>query len=370
MFSRTAFVLRLLVFLVAGASSLSAVILFSTGDPSQNTAAPTGKLAGSGWQYTGAFGSFSATAIDPNHFISVKHLGVPSNVFAFRGLNYPIVQWFDSPSTDLRIFELSGTLPTWAPLYTKTNEAGLGLVVIGRGTQRGDAVYNGGILRGWLWGGSDGVQRWGQNQVARASGSDLYATFDQNGKPMEAHISVGDSGGGVFIKDGGAWKLAGVSDLVDRGVSTTPGGPVFDAALFDGRGFYGSNGQLISGAHAVPSGFYAVRISSDMSWIRTIISPAASPPPSNAAQMTSPAPGTTLPSSMVTFNWTAGGASTYKLFVGNSVGGSDIYNSGKLTVRSLSVGNIPTNGAMIHVRLWSKVGKKWLFIDYSYKAYG
>src|SRR4051812_12303862 len=172
MFSRVSFCFSLFVCcLWLSISPSGAVILFSSGDPSQNTTQPNGKLAGSGWQYTGNFGSFAATAIDAHYFITVKHIGNASGVFNFRGVDYPIVQSFDDPSSELRIFQISGTLPAWAPLYSRANEAGLGFIVIGHGTRRGDPISNGGVLRGWGWGPGDAVQRWGQNVVARVSGS-------------------------------------------------------------------------------------------------------------------------------------------------------------------------------------------------------
>ena len=362
--------LSLLLCFWLGTAPLNAVIFFSTAAPAKNTTAPAGKLAGSGWQYTGSFGPFAATAIDPHYFITVKHIGTPSNVFTFRGVDYPIVQSFDDPVTELRIFQISGSLPAWAPLYSRSNEAGLGLVVIGRGTQRGAPLYTGGTLRGWEWGAADGVQRWGQNVVTRASGSDLYAAFDQGGTKNEATLSTGDSSGGVFINDNGKWKLAGVSYGVDPPVSTALGGATFNAALFDLRGFYES-GILVSGSKPVPSGFLAVRISSQLAWIRTIVPNAGSSGGSNSntAEMSTPAPGSVLPGSAVTFTWTAGSARAYKLFVGNAPGAADIYNSGKLTVRTLRVRNIPTNGATIYVRLWSRVNGSWVFVDYTYQAY-
>jgi hypothetical protein len=52
-----------------------AVILLDTGDPNFNTTAPTGELAGSGWQYEGLWVSFLGTAVASNFFITAKHVG-------------------------------------------------------------------------------------------------------------------------------------------------------------------------------------------------------------------------------------------------------------------------------------------------------
>ena len=124
------------------------------------------------------------------------------------------------------------------------------LARFGRGTQRGTAIFIDGNLHGWNWGGGDGVQRWGENLVSGivSFGFDddtLYATFDASGLPNESHLSVGDSGGGLFLDDGGVWKLAGIHYDVDGPFYIDASGDgAFIAALFDARGFYLSDGQI------------------------------------------------------------------------------------------------------------------------------
>src|SRR3977135_2567308 len=276
--TRRLFSITIVAALILTSSLVDGVTLFFTSDPSANTSAPTGALTGSGWQYEGQFGPFLGTAISPHHFITVKHIGMASNVFSFQGVNYPVVQYFDDPGSELRIFEVAGSLPTYASLYSRSDELGRGLVVIGRGTQRGAPIYQGTKLCGWEWGTTDMVQRWGENQVSDAYGYILYAAFDQNGKPNEAHLSSGDSGGAVFINDGGTWKLAGINFSVDGPFSTTPTGSSFSAMLFDARGLYNCFGQLITDSAPVPSGFYALRISAQLPWIQSVISPPAPTP--------------------------------------------------------------------------------------------
>jgi hypothetical protein len=102
----------------------------------------------------------------------------------------------------------------------------------------------------------------------------LYATFDQNALAEEAHLSSGDSGGAVFLNDGGIWKLAGINTDVDGPFYSGPGGNgPFISALFDERGRYSAEGTLIDGGAAVPSGFYSSRISSRLNWIYSVIDP-------------------------------------------------------------------------------------------------
>ncbi len=167
----------------------------------------------------------------------------------------------------------------FAPLYTGSDEVGKHLVVIGRGTQRGDAVTSSGSLRGWAWGSTDKVERWGENIVSAIkqrppAGDMIYALFDKAGLPNESHLSVGDSGGAVFLDDDGVWKLGGINYDVDGAFYTGPNGTgSFLAALFDQRGFYDENRHFVSGSAPVPSGFYASRISSRVEWIDSVVEP-------------------------------------------------------------------------------------------------
>jgi len=85
--------------------------------------------------------------------------------------------------------------------------------------------------------------------------------------------------------------------------------------------------------------------------------------------MLKPPPGSTFTSSTVTFQWSAGSATAYFLFVGSSLYGTDIYNSGQITVLSKTVNNIPTDGRTIYVTLGSKVNGSWVANNYTYKAF-
>lgn len=88
------------------------------------------------------------------------------------------------------------------------------------------------------------------------------------------------------------------------------------------------------------------------------------------ANMTSPASGTTLTSSTVTFYWDAGvGVSEYYLYVGNSLGAYDIYAATQGLGRSRTLSNLPTDGRWLYVRLWSRINDIWQYNDYSYRAY-
>ncbi len=261
-----------------------AVILDATGDPTANTTAPSGALLNSGWQYEGQWIGFLGTAIAPQYFITAEHIGGSvGDIFRLGGVDYVTDERIDDPQTDLRIWHVTQPMPAGllAPLYTKPNETGKPLVVFGRGTQRGAEVRDvANNLHGWLWGAGDGVQRWGTNTVASVVaggtgvGSLLSATFDHSTDPLstEAHLSVGDSGGAVFIQDGTVWKLAGINYGVSGPYYTAPpADPGFNAALFDENGYFVGQTAATSTPASGPGEFFVTRVSSRAAFINSVI---------------------------------------------------------------------------------------------------
>lgn len=266
-------------------SNASAVVFYSTSDTTHNTTAPTGTLANSGWQWVGYWGNFQGAPIDAHHFLAANHVGGSvGDTFVYQGLNYTTVNTYADSSSDLRIWEVREAFPSWATLYRNTNEVGRTLMVFGRGVTRGSEVRTTvavsgvpvGSLAGWQWGNYDGVLRWGQNTVTGTTthptfGPQLAATFDKTGGSNECHLGLYDSSAPVFVNDGSSWKLAGIAGLVDGGFSTTSAEAGFSAFIFDARGLYVGGSGPITAAIAVPSSFYATRVSSRTSWIDGIL---------------------------------------------------------------------------------------------------
>ena len=216
----------------------------------------------------------------------------------FSGVDYPTTAVFSDPNSDLNMWRICGAFPNYASLYPRSDEVGKPVVVFGRGTQRGAEVIVSNILtsslKGWQWGPSDGVERWGTNlvnsiQTDPTLGDFLECKFDANGGAEEAHLSVGDSGGGVFIKDGAVWKLAGLNYAVDGPYNTTTNGGGFNAVIFDQGGLYhlqGTNWVLTPDVPVdLPGGFYSTRISAHLTWINGIVQ--ASPPADPLPQLSS-----------------------------------------------------------------------------------
>jgi hypothetical protein len=207
------------------------------------------------------------------------------NSFVFGGTPYTTTAFFDDTTTDLRICEVSGTFPTWAPIYRSSGEVGQGLVVIGAGDTRGAAVQVDGALKGWMWANDSGTPRWGQNRInsvvsLAGYGSLLYSLFQSGIGPNEADLANGDSSSPIFINDGTGWTLAGIALAVDGPFNTTDTGSGFNAAIFDASGLYISdNGtwvQIPDMGEVVPMGFYSTRVSARAAWIDSIVASAGS----------------------------------------------------------------------------------------------
>jgi hypothetical protein len=87
-----------------------------------------------------------------------------------------------------------------------------------------------------------------------------------------------------------------------------------------------------------------------------------------AAQMTTPAPSSTLTSSTVTFQWTGGtGVSQYWLEVGTTASPQQFYAHG-LTSLNATVSGLPSDGSAVYVRLWSMISGVWQWTPYTYTA--
>ena len=273
-----------------------AVIVMGSADSIVHRTAPTGKLAGSGWDWQ--MGPSGGTVIGPHHILTAAHLGLWTNsIITWDGLGYRVSEAVDAPDSDLRLLRVSGRLGSWAPLNTTTNEIGQTVVLFGRGGPRGDAVLGTvegqSTLCGWLWLPTDHVLRWGTNQIVDLQttstsnpGEYLVAAFDADGGNDEATVSVGDSGGGVFLQHDGTWVLAGVMSAVQSTFKRTAEGSVFYAALFNRRPFLEELSPGVwehdpSSIEQPETVWIATRVSAYQDWLQTQLSqPAVVPLPS------------------------------------------------------------------------------------------
>jgi N-acetylneuraminic acid mutarotase len=83
---------------------------------------------------------------------------------------------------------------------------------------------------------------------------------------------------------------------------------------------------------------------------------------------TTPAPGSTLLGSTVTFSWNPGaGATRFVLRLGTTgLGSIDVYSGASTTGTSVQLTTIPTNGATLYARLWYYLNETWKYIDATY----
>ncbi|MCC6642079.1 MAG: trypsin-like serine protease [Deltaproteobacteria bacterium] len=206
----------LLVLLLLWAGSAAGVIV-STGDGTGNTSAPADDF---GFLSAGAQAGATAMHLGGGWVITASHVGSGNPTFA--GAAYTVVSGSavqlhngDGSLADLRIFRVNPIPPLPAlPIYPSAPARNAEVVLIGRGRDRGAATSWSGYT-GWLYAATQSM-RWGTNRVSandldtlgtRAFETSFSAT---NATAWEAQAATGDSGGGVFIKSGGVWYLAGI----------------------------------------------------------------------------------------------------------------------------------------------------------------
>lgn len=258
-------------------------------DPSsgRNTTAPTGGLAGSGWDLQGNYGSFLGTPIAPDWFITAKHVGSASALVTQDSVSHPVVETYNIAGTDLKLHRVSVPFSSWATLYDPAVDGALQttdpLVMFGRGTNRGTEITG----DGWYWGSANSGLSWGTNTpdalVNTPNGPMLVMDFDSSPN-SEGTYSSGDSGGAVFVLRNGEWRLVGINYGVELFYTAPSKDSALNAAIYDGRDYYRYLGdidnsgtdtpadyQLISGASPVPQLLYASYITAHLAEIRTVI---------------------------------------------------------------------------------------------------
>lgn len=236
-------------------STARAVIIY--GSPGRDTSTPTDPALAARWSQVGNWGGYLGTPIASNLFLTAKHVGgtVGDSLTFLDSTSYQTVAHFDDPGSDLTLWQISGSFDPAriVPLYTdSTVAANAAMVIFGRGTARGgtvigDAFGGGTEPKGWLWGSGDGARSWGTNTLdgtlnIPGAGLQLAYSFSSDQGGMEGTLSDGDSGGPVFIQQGGIWSLAAINYAVQGPFNTTTSGYGFFAAIYDVGGLYETNG--------------------------------------------------------------------------------------------------------------------------------
>ena len=197
---------------LALAGSAAAVIIDS-GDGSGNTTAPPDDP---GFAHVGKRSGLTAVYLGNGWVVTANH--VLEGEVILGGVTYPAVVGSKTQiaTADLAVFQLATHPPLGIlPISSNPDITGETVVMIGHGRNRGTSTTACAPppIGGYLWGAGREV-RWGENVVTAyqniLSTDTFYTTFDSNGLTHEAQGAHGDSGGAVFVQNGGAWELAGI----------------------------------------------------------------------------------------------------------------------------------------------------------------
>ena len=194
-----------------------------------------GTWDGMNWDYVGSRGVGSAVAVGRKHFITNRHFSsTVGQVVSMNGVDYTIEEVINAPdhagnTPDLRMLKVSDPLPGYYELYDGAFTGGgpKNLIMVGTGYSGTIDTVNSDYL--WL-GGTGREKRWGTNRFESftnvTSGSytsfTMQMNFDYGETAYEAGLGSGDSGSGIFFKDGGVWKLAGMGAYVHALDGTSP----------------------------------------------------------------------------------------------------------------------------------------------------
>ncbi len=235
--------------LAAGGTVPSLLGVVSVGDPSVQQARPADDP---GWDSVVTPSTASGVYLGNRWVLTAGHVGFPANIVGSTGAVssqpgswVPLRSPDGAAETDLALFRLAADpgLPV-AETITRPLALGTDVVLIGFGLQRGAAAsYD----ANWVLGGTPvkytGFQAagwgrsWGRNRISGVLDTDygvgpcrVYAAaFNKPGTgdstTAEAMIAACDSGGAIFAREDGRWRLAGT--LV--AFPDLPGQPYFTA---------------------------------------------------------------------------------------------------------------------------------------------
>jgi hypothetical protein len=215
-----------------GLFSCVEVEAIATADVTTSESNPTNQIsyADFNWDYVYRYKTSSGVAVDTHWLLSAAHVADDggSGALTINGDAYTQMQRVFHPTADLALIRYDRALPGFYPLHTGNVErfgTNPELLMVGwgyTGTVTSTSFQNGPS--------GQGVKRWGTNRAAQSGfpvtvdmggevGSlttDVFRTaFNLNDTTYEAGGAQFDSGGGVFIRHGGQWKVAGAIILLD-----------------------------------------------------------------------------------------------------------------------------------------------------------
>jgi hypothetical protein len=276
-----------------GTTPVPAIIII--GSSAGNTSPPTDPGLATRWSQVGNFNDFLGTPIASQFFLTAKHLGIPTGqAITFPdATSYTTTAAFFDPASDLAIYQISGSFPAdkIVPMYAGSFVANQAMTIFGRGRSRTDTEVigqkqgSGTEPKGWTWGAFTGSRSWGTNTLdavttlsgsAAAAGPQLQYNFDAGGGANEGILATNDSGGPVFMQEGGIWKLAGINYAVAPvNVRETQSGPTLEAAVYDYGGLYllvnGTWTLQSTGSGDRPAASFSSAVPFNATWVQNVI---------------------------------------------------------------------------------------------------
>lgn len=170
----------------------------------------------------------SAVAIAPNYILTANHVGhQPTDYLEINGVKYHAIAYFNVPASlgapDIQVIKVDGTLPVYKTIFTGELKKGTPVTLIGYGMT--GTIADGKANEVYVGDQSDpinspvGIRRWGTNLLSKDADSRFHIGLDDTMTDYEAMPGGGDSGGGMFVKVGDQWQLAGTITETDGGIA-------------------------------------------------------------------------------------------------------------------------------------------------------
>ncbi len=175
--------------------------------------------------------SGSAVAISNRHLLLADHfsLEVGNTVTLADGTTRTVTDVYHGPRggannlrADLKVITVDADMDSWYDIYdtgSAIDYYGHELVMVGTGYDGDTYPYN-----KFMWDEENSTRdwRWGTNYLSAETtfaysayeSTVLNLNFEYNQTTYEAGLGMGDSGSGLFFKDGDEWKLVGINAYV------------------------------------------------------------------------------------------------------------------------------------------------------------
>ncbi len=230
----------LLVFMVAWCGQMSMASAIVDANSRANTNAPTD---GSPWTSVGRVNCCSGVYLGAGWVLTTWHVGAGNanfggTLFPWDGSSLRLTN-SDGSNTDMVMFRLR-TLPPLPrmSLATTTPAASSQVDLIGYGHIAGSVETNIGPYTGFYWSPTQ-LKSWGNNKVepggtkiidAGVGNITVFSTSFSSSRQTsnEAQAAAGDSGGGVFHKNGSTWQLVGVLNAIGTLANQPSGTAVYN----------------------------------------------------------------------------------------------------------------------------------------------